>query len=52
MLMPKSDYMLNHLKTSEENKKWLNVYNSMKSRYFIGFVLGILATIPLARTLC
>jgi len=52
MLMPKTDYVLNYLKTAEENKKWLEVYKSMKNRYFIGFLLGLLATISLARTFC
>ena len=52
MLMPKSDYMLNHLKTEEENKKWLEVYKYMKMRYFVGFSLGILAAIPLANAFC
>ena len=52
MLMPKSDYMLNHLKTEEENKRWLEVYKYMKMRYFVGFSLGILAAIPLANAFC
>jgi len=52
MMMPKSDYVLNHLKTPEENKKWLYVYENMKSRYFMGFVLGMLAAIPLSNALC
>ena len=52
MLMPKSDYMLNHLKTPEENKKWLEVYKTMKSRYFIGLVLGALAAVPIASIFC
>jgi uncharacterized protein YacL len=52
MVMPKSDYMLNHLRTPEENKKWLEVHKMMKSRYYMGFILGIVATIPLARALC
>lgn len=52
MLMPKSDYMLNHLKTQEENKRWLEVYKYMKMRYFVGFSLGILAAIPLANAFC
>lgn len=52
MLMPKSDYMLNHLKTEEENKKWLEVYKTMKARYFTGLVLGIVASIPLANSFC
>lgn len=38
--MPKSDYMLNYLKTPEENKKWLDVYKTMKFRYFYGFIIG------------
>jgi len=52
MLMPKSDYMLNYLKTNEENKKWLEIYKTMKSRYYIGFVLGALASIPLSNIFC
>jgi len=51
-LMPKSDYMLNHLKTPEQNKAWLEVYKTMKQRYFLGFVLGALATVPLAYAMC
>ena len=52
LLMPKSDYMLNHLKTQEENKAWLDVYNSMKYRYLIGFLLGSAASIPIANSMC
>lgn len=51
-LMPKSDYMLNHLKTEEQNKAWLEVYKTMKQRYFLGFVLGALAAVPLAYAMC
>ncbi len=51
-LMPKSDYMLNHLKTPEQNKAWLEVYKTMKQRYFLGFVLGALAAVPLAYAMC
>ncbi len=52
MLMPKSDYMLNHLKSEKENKKWLQVYKTMQSRYFIGLVLGALSAIPIAHIMC
>jgi uncharacterized membrane protein YfcA len=52
LLMPKSDYMLNHLKTKEENQAWLSVYKTMNYRYLIGFVLGALAAIPLGNVLC
>ena len=51
-LMPKSDYMLNHLKTEEENKAWLEVYKTMKQRYFLGFALGALAAVPIAYAMC
>lgn len=52
LLRPKSDYMLKHLKTAEENKAWLSVYKTMKFRYLIGFVLGAAAAIPLGNALC
>ena len=51
-LMPKSDYMLNHLKTEEQNKAWLEVYKTMKQRYFLGFLFGALAAIPLSHAMC
>lgn len=51
-LMPKSDYMLNHLKTPEQNRAWLQVYKSMRKRYFLGFLLGVAAAIPFANALC
>ncbi len=52
MLMPKSDYMLNHLKTEKQNKVWLEIYKTMKHRYFFGFALGAVAIIPFAQSLC
>jgi hypothetical protein len=52
MLMPKSDFMLNHLRTDEQKKAWVNVYQTMKQRYFFGFVLGALASIPFSNILC
>jgi uncharacterized protein YacL len=51
-VLPKSDYMLNHLKTEEQTKAWLEVYKTMKHRYMLGFALGSLAAIPLAYAMC
>lgn len=51
-LMPKTDYMLNHLKTTEENRAWLSVYKTMKFRYSVGFLLGAMAAIPLTNMFC
>jgi len=51
-LMPKSDYMLNHLKTPEQTKAWLDVYLTMKHRHIGGFLLGALAAVPVSLALC
>jgi hypothetical protein len=50
--IPKSDYMLNHLTTQEENKAWLEVYKQMQQKYLIGFLLGSLSAIPISLILC
>ena len=42
-LHPKTDYMLNHLITPEQNTAWLEIYREMKNRSHIGFVLGAVA---------
>lgn len=51
-LAPKSDYMLNHLTNQQEINAWLNVYNTMKNRYIIGFLLGVVASVPISNALC
>ena len=43
MLSPKSDWMLNHIKTNEQNKIWLEMYRTMQFNYHMGFVIGIIA---------
>jgi uncharacterized membrane protein len=52
LLMPKSDYMLKHLQTNEQNRAWLDVYKTMQSRYIIGMILGAAAAVPIANTYC
>lgn len=47
-LSPKSDWMLNHLKSPEENKAWLEMYRKMQYNYHLGIVLGIIAVGMLA----
>jgi hypothetical protein len=51
-LTPKSDYMLNHLQTQEENQAWLEVYKNMQQKYINGFLFGCLSAIPLSFILC
>jgi amino acid transporter len=40
-ISPKRDFILNHLKTPEQNKLWLEVYKDMKKRYHLGFIIGL-----------
>lgn len=40
-LTPKSDFVLNYVKSNEQSKMWLEVYNTMKNRYHIGFFVGL-----------
>jgi uncharacterized protein YacL len=51
-IIPKSDYMLNHLQTQEQNKAWLGVYKNMQKRYILGFIIGCLSAIPISHAVC
>ncbi len=51
-LMPKSDYMLNHLKSEDQNKAWLAVYKTMKQRYMMGVLIGAAAAVPISYAMC
>jgi len=52
LLVPKSAYILTSLKTQEENKAWLEMYNTMKHRYLIGFLLGAFSSFFFANSMC
>ena len=43
ILSPKSDWMLNHIKTPEQTKAWLGMYRGMQIYYHTGLVLGLIA---------
>ena len=43
ILSPKSDWMLNHMKSEELVKAWLQMYREMQINYHMGIVLGIIA---------
>lgn len=49
MLSPKRDWMLNHLKTPEQNKAWLKVYRTMSWNYHASLLLGVIAALVLGR---
>jgi len=42
ILMPKRDWMLNHLKTGVQNEEWLSVYKHMSVRWHIGLLVGLI----------
>jgi NADH:ubiquinone oxidoreductase subunit 3 (subunit A) len=48
MLSPKTSWMLDHIKTPEQTKAWLEMYKSMQKYYHTGLVLGIIAVAFLA----
>ena len=41
ILSPKTDWMLNHVKTPEETKQWLEMYRYMQFNYHTGLVFGL-----------
>lgn len=49
ILMPKSDWMLNHLKTQEQTKAWLGVYRHMSLRWHFGLLIGLVGYFLLGR---
>lgn len=49
MLSPKGDWMLNHLKTPEQNKEWLNVYRTMSWKYHASLLVGVISALILGR---
>lgn len=52
MLAPKSDYMVLHLDNKTQRKEWLHIYRSMQVKYHTGFILGIIAAMLLAKSVC
>lgn len=41
-IYPKSDWMLNYVKTPEETKAWLELYKELQKNYHIGLVIGLI----------
>ena len=52
MLYPKSDYMILHLNNKTQREKWLAIYKHMQFKYHIGLVLGIIAAMIFAKSVC
>jgi uncharacterized membrane protein YfcA len=42
MIYPKSDYMLNHINNNTQARAWLEMYNGMMRKFWIGFFLGLI----------
>jgi len=43
ILSPKTNYMIEHLKTEQQRQNWLKMYRSMQYYYHFSFVLGAVA---------
>jgi len=41
-MLPKSDYMINHLDTKEKKEVWMNVSRNFMKKKMIGFALSII----------
>jgi hypothetical protein len=52
LVHPKSAYMLNYLKGSEQVDAWLEIYKDMKKTNLVGFILGILGYVLIAVSYC
>jgi hypothetical protein len=42
MIYPKSDYILNYVTNGEQAKQWLETYNDMMRKFWIGFFIGLI----------
>lgn len=51
-LMPKSNYMLLHLDTPEQNAAWLEIYKEMKLRCMLGMIIGFFGYLLLGMGCC
>lgn len=49
ILTPKTDWMLHHLKTPEQNRAWLAVYRTMSWNYHASLLVGVLSALMLGR---
>jgi hypothetical protein len=52
MLYPKRDFMILHLDNLEQKQAWLNIYKHMQYKYHMGLVLGIIASMLIAKATC
>ena len=52
ILMPKSTYMLKHLNGKKQIDGWLNIYKEMKTRSYIGILVGVIGYIILFYGFC
>lgn len=51
-LYPKSTYMLEHLKSQDQVKAWLNIYKEMKIRCKVGMIIGFVGYVFLGSGWC
>jgi len=52
ILSPKSKYMLEVLETREQINNWLKIYKSMKFKFHLSFLLGLIASFLIQYSVC
>ena len=51
-LYPKYKYILEYITTPEQNAAWLEIYKEMKSRHYMGLLLGIIGYALVCKSIC
>lgn len=52
MLMPKKDWMLNHLTTEEQKSQWVKVYRAYSWNYHLSMLIGLIGAGLLGYGVC
>jgi hypothetical protein len=52
ILIPKTDWMLHHLKTDQQKQQWLKVYRSYSWNYHISMLIGLIGAGLLGYSIC
>ena len=52
MLKPKSDWMILYLDNPDQRALWLDIYRTMKGRFHLGFLFGLVSVVMFSNASC
>ena len=52
MLKPKSDWMILYLNDPKQRELWLDIYKTMKQKFHLGFLFGLVAVMMFSNASC